>query len=171
MPDILSAPNILEELIRKAEAAGASDIHLQMTGKVAHISFRLDGFGINASGVEFTNVRIYEQETKRMPNFPLHELAHAYHDQVLDFENKDIVAAYNHAKVTGSYDKVERRNGDGRPNTFEKAYAMTNHMEYFAESTEAFFSRNDFYPFTRADLHKHDPMMEKLLQRIWFTGK
>ncbi len=43
MPDTLSAPNILEELIRQAEAAGASDIHLQMAGKVAQIFFRLDG--------------------------------------------------------------------------------------------------------------------------------
>lgn len=33
--------------------------------------------------VEFTNVRIFERETKRMPNFALHELAHAYHDRVL----------------------------------------------------------------------------------------
>ena len=25
-------------------------------------------------------------------------------------------------------------------------WAMTNPMEYFAESTEAFFARNDFFP-------------------------
>ncbi|MBI4326354.1 MAG: Flp pilus assembly complex ATPase component TadA [Chloroflexi bacterium] len=38
-----SAPKILEELVRQAEQAGASDIHLQMTGKSAQVSFRLDG--------------------------------------------------------------------------------------------------------------------------------
>jgi len=38
-----SAPKILEELICRAEAAGASDIHLQMSGKAAQVSFRLDG--------------------------------------------------------------------------------------------------------------------------------
>jgi type II secretory ATPase GspE/PulE/Tfp pilus assembly ATPase PilB-like protein len=42
-PDEIDAPRILEELIRKAEAAGASDIHLQMVGKVAQVAFRLDG--------------------------------------------------------------------------------------------------------------------------------
>jgi type II secretory ATPase GspE/PulE/Tfp pilus assembly ATPase PilB-like protein len=38
-----SAPKILEELICRAEIAGASDIHLQMSGKAAQVSFRLDG--------------------------------------------------------------------------------------------------------------------------------
>jgi general secretion pathway protein E len=39
-----AAPRLLEELIRRAESAGASDIHLQMTGKMAQVSFRLDGW-------------------------------------------------------------------------------------------------------------------------------
>jgi len=45
-----------------------------------------------AKAVEFTNVRIFESETRRMPNFTLHELAHAYHDRVLPggFENASI---------------------------------------------------------------------------------
>jgi general secretion pathway protein E len=38
-----SAPEILERLIRRAERAGASDIHLQMAGPVAQVAFRLDG--------------------------------------------------------------------------------------------------------------------------------
>ena len=38
-----SAPEILENLVRLAERAGASDIHLQMRGKVAEVGFRLDG--------------------------------------------------------------------------------------------------------------------------------
>ena len=69
-----------------------------------------------AKGVEFTNVRIFERETRRMPNFALHELAHAYHDQVLPagFDNADIKAAYERAKAGGWYDRVERRFGDGR---------------------------------------------------------
>src|SRR6185295_4165934 len=32
-----------EELIHRAEAAGASDIHLQMSGRSAQVAFRLDG--------------------------------------------------------------------------------------------------------------------------------
>lgn len=37
------APRFLEDLVRQAEAAGASDIHLQMLGASAAVSFRLDG--------------------------------------------------------------------------------------------------------------------------------
>jgi general secretion pathway protein E len=38
-----SAPKILEDLVQQAERAGASDIHLQMRGRVAEVAFRLNG--------------------------------------------------------------------------------------------------------------------------------
>ncbi len=38
-----SAPEHLEILVRTAERAGASDVHLQMVGKIAEVAFRLDG--------------------------------------------------------------------------------------------------------------------------------
>jgi general secretion pathway protein E len=38
-----AAPQILEDLIRRAERARASDVHLQMRGRAAEVSFRLDG--------------------------------------------------------------------------------------------------------------------------------
>ena len=120
-----------------------------------------------AKGVEFTNVRIFEPETKRMPVFVLHELSHAYHDQVLGFDDPEIKAAYEHAKASGVYDNVERWNGPGQAVTHERAYAMTNEREYFAESTEAYFGRNDFFPFTRDELEKADPEMFKLLGKLW----
>jgi hypothetical protein len=120
-----------------------------------------------AKGVEFTNVRIFEKEVRRMPNFALHELAHAYHDRVLSFDHPEIVATFEHARDAKLYEIVERTRGDGRPNTREKAYGLTDHKEYFAETTEAFFSRNDFFPFTRQELEKHDPDMFALLQRVW----
>ena len=118
--------------------------------------------------VEFTNIRIFERETKRMPNFALHELAHAYHDRVLrgGFGSKEVKAAFENAKEKGLYDKVERRFGDGRSSQ-ETAYAMTNPMEYFAECTEAYFSTNDFFPFTNRQLQKHDPNMFELLKSLW----
>ena len=124
-----------------------------------------------AKGVEFTNVRVYAAEVNRMPWFVLHELAHGYHDRELPkgFANPDIAAAYARAKEAGKYDKVERHLGNGRPNTVEKAYAMTNPMEYFAEATEAYFGRNDFFPFTRDELKKHDPDMLELLGKLWLV--
>jgi hypothetical protein len=117
--------------------------------------------------VEFTNVRIFEADTKRMPNFALHELAHAYHSRVLSYRNAEVKAAYERAKAAKLYDEVERSFGDGRPNTRERAYAMSNEFEFFAETSEAFFSRNDFFPFNRAELEKHDPETVALLTRLW----
>lgn len=116
--------------------------------------------------VEFTNVRIFAAETRRMPNFALHELAHAYHDRVLGFDHAEIIAAFEHARAAKLYDHVERRDSEGRKR-MAKAYAMTNAKEYFAECSEAFFSRNDFFPFTREELRKHDPVMCELLKKLW----
>lgn len=125
-----------------------------------------------AKGVEFTNIRNFEAELNRMPNFALHELAHAYHDRVLPkgFENEPIAKAFARAKEAGTYDLVDRHYGNGKPDTREKAYAMTNPMEYFAESSEAYFSRNDFYPFNRGELERHDPVMFALLGELWQVG-
>lgn len=122
-----------------------------------------------AQGVEFSGVHDFEAEMRRMPNFALHELAHAYHFRVLPkgFDNAEIKAAYQRAKDSGLYDRVERTFGNGKPNIFEKAYGITNAMEYFAETTEAYFSRNDFFPFTREELLKHDPEMHALLEKLW----
>src|SRR5271163_3941305 len=50
-PDSKGAPEILEQLVGRAEAAGASDIHLQMRGKTAEVAFRLDGVMTPANGL------------------------------------------------------------------------------------------------------------------------
>jgi Mlc titration factor MtfA (ptsG expression regulator) len=118
--------------------------------------------------VEFTNVRIFEAETRRMPNFALHELAHAFHHRTLrmSYGNLEIKNAYEKAKDSGKYERVERKDSEGRSH-MERAYAMTTPQEYFAESTEAYFSRNDFFPFDRAELQNHDPEIFKLLEKLW----
>lgn len=106
-----------------------------------------------------------------MPAFVRHELAHAYHDSTLSmgFGNLEIKAAYEMAKTSGKYDHVEVKDGEGR-SRMNRAYAMTNPQEYFAESTEGFFSRNDFFPFTRSELTQHDPEMFDLQERLWGVG-
>lgn len=113
--------------------------------------------------IEFTNIPIFEREIKRMPVLVLHELAHAYHDQVLGFDDAEVKATYGVALSNGSYESVKRGNAAKK----ERAYAITNDREYFAETTEAYFGRNDFYPFDRDDLELHDPRMAKLLKRLW----
>ena len=96
------------------------------------------------------------------PYVVLHELAHAYHDQVLGFNNKEILAAYNNMKEKGIYENVLLYTGKK-----VRHYALSNHKEYFAESTEAYLGVNDFYPFTRAELKEHDPVMYEIQKKIW----
>jgi len=96
------------------------------------------------------------------PYVVLHELAHSYHDQILDFDNPKIQKVYEQAKGEGIYDKVLLYTGKQ-----VKHYGLNNAKEYFAESTEAYFGVNDFYPFVRAELKEHDPRMFRLLEEIW----
>jgi len=96
------------------------------------------------------------------PAVILHELAHAYHHQVLGFNEPRIKAAYDKAMKAGLYDEVLSHTGRK-----VRHYAATNHLEYFAEGTEAYLYRNDFYPFVRAELKLHDPVLHDLLKEIW----
>jgi hypothetical protein len=96
------------------------------------------------------------------PAVILHELAHSYHDQVLGFDDPSVLKAYKEAMEKGIYEKSLLFNGDT-----VRHYGATNHKEYFAESTEAYFYHNDFYPFTRAELRLHDPAAFALMEKIW----
>lgn len=112
--------------------------------------------------VEIGNASRFLEWSKDQPSMVLHELAHAYHDRVLGFDNEDVKQAYRQAVASGRYDHVQRNNGK-----IERAYALANPQEYFAEASEAYFGRNDFYPFDRHDLQKHDPNLFRLLDRMW----
>ncbi len=96
------------------------------------------------------------------PYVVLHELAHSYHDQVLSFEHPEIKAAWDNARDAGILKGVLLYTGQKVDH-----YGLTNHKEYFAESTEAYFGVNDFYPFVRAELKEHDPRMFETLQKVW----
>jgi len=102
------------------------------------------------------------EQMLKHPAVILHELAHAYHDQVLGFDHLEIKAAYEKAKAAGNYESILAHTGKK-----VKHYGLTNHKEYFAEGTEAFLYRNDFYPFVRAELKEHDPVLHDLLLKIW----
>ncbi len=105
---------------------------------------------------------IQRSQLLKHPMVVLHELAHAYHNQILGFDHPDIIAAYDAVKGTGKYRNVLLYNGKRVLH-----YGMTNHKEYFAEGTEAYFNRNDFFPFVRAELQEHDPQLHDLLVEIW----
>lgn len=96
------------------------------------------------------------------PYVVLHELAHAYHDQVLSFDAPLIVNTFNEAKDEGIYENVLLFTGKK-----VRHYGLSNHKEYFAESTEAYFGVNDFFPFVRAELKEHDPRMYEVMKTVW----
>ncbi|MGE9269002.1 MAG: metallopeptidase [Verrucomicrobiales bacterium] len=96
------------------------------------------------------------------PAVVLHELAHAYHDQFLGFDHAALLKCYGSAMARGKYEKV--LNFTGRE---MRHYGASNHKEYFAEATEAYFWRNDFFPFVRAELERFDPALHAELEKIW----
>jgi len=92
----------------------------------------------------------------------LHELAHAYHDQVLGFEEPRILKAYEDFKRSGHGDKALLYNG-----TRVRHYGLTDQKEFFAEMTESYFGMDDFFPFNRAELMTAEPEIDELMQAIW----
>jgi hypothetical protein len=115
-----------------------------------------------AGGVEISNATNFLQWTKEQPWMVLHELAHSYHHKVLGYEHAGIKGAYQHAAASKKYESVRHISG-----RMQRHYALNNDQEYFAESTEAFFGTNDFYPFVRAELQEMDPEMYHLLRKVW----
>lgn len=120
-----------------------------------------------ARSVELANARNFLTWCRAQPWMVFHELAHGYHHQFLDggFENDEVRAAYERVKSAKSYDSVLRIQG-----RHDRHYALTNPQEYFAESSEAYFGTNDFYPFVRSELREADKEGFELLERLWLVA-
>lgn len=105
---------------------------------------------------------VTKRNVREQPWVILHELAHAYHDQVLGFENPRVKEAYEKYKKSGRGEKTLLHNG-----TRVRHYALTDQMEFFAEMTESYFGTNDFFPFNRAELKESEPEIYELMLGIW----
>ena len=115
-----------------------------------------------AKAVELGDPKAFLSWTRAQPWMVMHELAHAYHDRVLGFDHAGIRSAFERARSGGGWETVLHVNGrDVEP------YAMTNHKEFFAEITEAWFGTNDMFPFVRAELERHAPESAALLKKLW----
>jgi len=99
---------------------------------------------------------------REQPWVVLHELAHAYHDQVLGFDDHRIREAYEAFRRSGHGDQALLHDG-----TRTRHYGLTDPKEFFAEMTEAFFGSNDFQPFNRAELRTAEPAICDLLDSVW----
>jgi len=101
--------------------------------------------------------------TDEQPWAILHELSHAFHDKVLGDNNEAVRQAFDNAVASGSYVNVEHATG-----VTERAYALSDKYEYFAEISEAYFGFNDFQPFDREELKVFDPSGYALAERLWY---
>ena len=187
--DLLAKPNAklcaaaLRELevqfhhIRRAVPAAAVEKLQKVTiwleydnpkGRHAHYHpsagwLKANGYNVDkVKCVEIGSAKTFLDYVRHQPWMVLHELAHAYHDQVLGWDHPKVKAAYEAAKKAGTYEKVLIWNG-----RLGRHYAMTNHKEYFSETTEAYFGTNDIFPFVKAELKRHDPNMHALLAEVW----
>lgn len=115
-----------------------------------------------ARSVELANATNFMKWSKDQPWRVLHELARAYHHQVLGHDNREIAKAFASAKQAGLYKKVLRTNGKTGPHD-----ALNSIQAYFAEASEAYFGKNDFYPFVRDELKQYDPNMFALMEKLW----
>ena len=95
--------------------------------------------------------------SKRSPNSVvkvlLHELAHAYHDQQLTFDDPMVFAAYKRC--------VE---GDKYP---ERDWVKSNHKEFFAGVTTRYFGEKE----ERQAVGDRDPILKAYLEKTWGKPK
>jgi outer membrane protein assembly factor BamB len=93
----------------------------------------------------------------------VHEFGHAQQLEQFPEDQPHIVAAWQNAVAKGLYQNVEDESG----NRIEKAYALTNQLEYFAELSCMYFARCNYRPFHRAELKEYDPAGYDMIERIW----
>jgi hypothetical protein len=103
-----------------------------------------------------------KRNIREQPWVILHELAHAYHDQVLGFDEPRIKEAYEKFKKSGRGEKALLHDGSR-----VRHYGLTDHKEFFAEMTESYFGSNDFFPFNRAELKEAEPGIYELMTNVW----
>ncbi|MCK5000287.1 MAG: hypothetical protein KAS23_12160 [Anaerohalosphaera sp.] len=114
--------------------------------------------------VEISNLDDFLTWTLQQPWMILHEMAHAYHDKVIGWDDpkSEIHKLYANAVKSKKYEKVLFITGGTK-----KAYAITDHKEYFAETAEAYLGTNDMYPFVRSELKETDRQMYEYHKKIW----
>lgn len=112
--------------------------------------------------VEITSARTYLDWRRHQPSMVLHELAHALLHQEVWSERRRVEAALAAVRARGVYDCTLRWSG-----AEERHYALNDLNEYFAETTEALYGVNDFYPFVHAELLEVDPLGAALVQSLW----
>jgi hypothetical protein len=116
-----------------------------------------------AHGIEISNSRNFiKWIADDQPMMIVHELAHAYMFLVLGEKYPSLQEAWKNALTNHLYKSVPYIHGGNR-----QAYALTDSFEFFAELTEAYLGKNDYFPYVRSDLQNYDPVGFHVMERVW----
>lgn len=112
--------------------------------------------------IEIASAADYLEWSRIQPSIIMHELAHAYNDRVLGRDHPELLRAYVSAGNRGLYESVAQLQGGP-----VRAYGLNNHLEFFAELSEAYFTGNDFFPFNREQLREYDAVGYAIVEALW----
>lgn len=115
-----------------------------------------------AKGIEFGNAANFLSWSRQQPDMVLHEMSHAWHHQVLGYDHAGIKEAFAAIQESGDLEDILYTSG-GR----QRAYALNNEMEFFAEFSEAWWGVNDMYPFVRGEVLEAFPQVGTLMDTSW----
>jgi hypothetical protein len=120
---------------------------------------------IKAGHIEVYCARDYIEWRSCQPMMLLHEHSHGLERTKGQATSQLIQAVYQRVVCQqGKYQCVEYLKHGGQQ---MKAYAATDYREYFAETSEALFGINDYYPFNRQELEQYDPEGLEMVITIW----
>ncbi|MBF0443214.1 MAG: hypothetical protein HQK54_14995 [Oligoflexales bacterium] len=143
--------------IELSRTSGAADYHPSEKWLLEH-KINPD----KAKSIELSNLKHLLEWSDEQPEMLLHELAHAYHFIKLGEDYQPLIKRFNDVQASDLYQQVKHVNG-----SMKRAYALNNKFEFFAELSEAYWGKNDFYPFQRDDLKAYDKVSYDLLGSIW----
>ena len=116
---------------------------------------KMDFHPLKQKCVEFGNAAgLAKRSDFKTVQVTMHELAHAYHDQVLTFKDPDVLAAHKRAREDGKYP----------PNDW---VVRANHKEFFAGLTTRYFESEE----RRKEIVDRDPVFAKQLEQYWGKPK
>jgi hypothetical protein len=109
---------------------------------------------VKSNAVEIVSMKSLtaEHQGEQHRSVLLHEITHAVHHHLFDFDNPHIKAAYQSAMSRGLY---------------ANEYASTNEREYFAEVSCAYFGHLNYAPHNAEELKRYDPVGYQMMELTW----
>mmetsp|Transcript_117462 Transcript_117462/g.357332 ORF Transcript_117462/g.357332 Transcript_117462/m.357332 type:complete len:225 (+) Transcript_117462:435-1109(+) len=161
-----SAAVWINENLQYEDATDTEDMH---SGLITHWGSRWTtekgDLAAKSGCAEILRARDFISCVKKAPALLLHELSHCYHNHNRETVDDIIKSAYDEAMASHRYDKL------GEKWKYMRYTALQNHYEFFAESSEAFYSSRRFHneciPYLHEELQLFDPGAYAMCERVW----